>query len=176
MTPPASPAARPPGFARADSGVAATEFALLLPVLLLLAGGILALGFTIDLRMRLTAAVSEAAHLASAEAALANAEGFSRLRDTLNECLHARLGEAASVAVRLNAAADTSRAGRYFCLAADEASWRDAGSTPAPCPDGSPAGRFVTIAVDLPMPPFLATLAGSLLADRMADQATVRVE
>ncbi|MDE2580281.1 MAG: pilus assembly protein [Rhodospirillales bacterium] len=154
---------RPGGSRRAlraeRRAVAAVEFALILPVLLLLFGGGADLGFTVWARGALAGAVSQGAYYA-----------FLKGPSVQPSAVQTMVQSATS----LSGVTATAAAPGTYCAAGDPVALTATPST-TKCADGTYPGTYMTISATYAMAPMLPAFTG-LGTSRLKETVTVRLQ
>jgi Flp pilus assembly protein TadG len=151
-------------FAEDRSGIAAIEFALVLPVVALIVAASVDFGAILFTKFKLDESVSSAANYAMVNAGSVNSTGALSLATTLanlvassrgsgwaNSSVQVNAGQSAAVT---NAALTTSGAGSQadscYCPTGSAASvtWGSAQTCGASCPGGGFAGKFVQLSAN----------------------------
>lgn len=148
---------RRPGFLRADGGASAVEFALLVPIMLLLLGVMLDFGFNLIMRFSVTQAVSMSSNYAVVNGTGVSASGGAALAQSLATLVPAEMDVAITVnngpaLSRTSGTAATSgtasSADKCYCpsLAGAAVNWGSAVTCGSACATGGGfAGKYVAI-------------------------------
>ena len=152
----------PATIARSTSGSAAVEFAMVVPIFLMLLVGVIDLGGALFVRFRLDAAASSTASYALTKAAEVNAATGNNLAETLAKVARNDAGiNAASVVVTVNngpvatasgsgavaSSGTPAPADQCYCPQAAAFSWGAAATCKAACSGGGIAGKFVRVVI-----------------------------
>ncbi len=127
-------------------GVALIEFALLLPLLLVLTAIVVDLGFCYNARLNTLRGVTAGALYAFENGGTVTAATAPQLRTAIAGIVTDGAGSAMpTVAILINNDAGTATAGDYYCPAGQPVVWRSVGSASIACGDGTMAAKYVTI-------------------------------
>ncbi len=173
------------------AGVAAVEFALILPVFGLLLAGVVDLGNVLYTRFRLDSAVSAAADYVEVHAASVSSTGGAALASNAATIVQSSQGANwANASVVINngptatinngtssSGGTATNADSCYCptYTAGATSWGAAVTCGSACGAGSSAGKFVTITASRTYTPVFSTY-GIVQAGAISTSATVRTQ
>ncbi|WP_417307461.1 TadE/TadG family type IV pilus assembly protein [Devosia sp.] len=152
----------------AESGASAVEFALLVPVMLLILVAILDFGSNILMRLSLTQSLSSATNYALVSSDDVSASGGEALAGRIGSLVPVDKDVQISINngpsyTRSSGVASTggvtNNADKCWCPTgtAETLNWGSATSCGAACPDGSPAGKYVVITTSQVYTPIFLT-------------------
>lgn len=177
--------------ARDQRGVAAIEFALIVPVMLLIMAGMIDIGASLYTRFQLTAAVAAAANSALVQAASVNstsgpglagslatiastAQGASVVSSTVT-VNNGPIGTASNGSSRVGGTATGADACYCPSGAAPVIAWGLAKTCAAACPGGGYAGKFVVVTASRPFQPLFLSF-GIVSAGTVTISSIVQVQ
>ena len=162
-------------FGRDSSAVAAIEFALMSPLLILVTLGMVDLAFAFYAQLRANSALSAAAHHAFASHDNVTAGTVPTYLSRIELVLSSRLP--ASINARLqvlyNGSNTAANSANYYCLTGTPATLSSTGASISNCGGDVLSGRYVTIKLDGDALSFFST--GSVLAGQFSLSETVHV-
>lgn len=170
----------------AQDGASAVEFALLVPVMLLILVAILDLGSNILLRLSLTQSLSSATNYALVSADSVSASAGAALAGRIGTLVPAEKDVTISInngpsytrtAGSVSTGGTASNADKCWCPTgtAEAVNWGSATSCGAACADGSRAGKYVVIATSQTYTPIFTTY-GLVPAGPVVSHAMVQVK
>lgn len=145
---------------RSRRGVAALEFALTMPVLLILLGGLTDFGFALWDKAKLADAVAIGAQYAYLNA------GSTTLQQSVQTLVSTASGISSST-LSVTATAPAS-----YCLAGTPPALA---SSTMPCTDGTAPGKYMTITASYPYPAILPAYS-MLVGKTLTESTTVRIQ
>lgn len=136
-------------FASARDGIAAVEFALLAPVLLLLMMASLGFGYAFFLKLRVIDATSAAAIYAFQNGSTLDAGNLAAFLAKVNAVVVdvSGLTPAPVVSVLVNNAPDAGALDGFYCASGKPAAWSSTGTTVRSCGGNVLSAKFITITV-----------------------------
>lgn len=162
------------GSRRRNAGVAAVEFGLLAPVLVMVFAGTVTVGNAVATQTRLDGAVAAGINYAIINASNVNSTGGTTLASTIASLVsNSAGGTAATVTVVVNNGPSATTSGGtpttsgtaayadlYYCLTGSPGSWSwgtGTATSGGSCTGGGTYGKFVTISASYGFTPFFAT-------------------
>jgi len=127
-------------------GLALLEFALVLPLLLVLTAIVVDLGFCYNARLNTLRGVTAGALYAFENGGGVTVATAPQLRAAISAIVVDASGSRVpTVTVMVNNVAGSSAADDFYCTSGRPTTWRSVGPSPIPCSDGTMAAKFVTI-------------------------------
>lgn len=127
-------------------GLALLEFALVLPVLLVLIAIVIDLGFCYNARLNALRGITAGALYAFENGGSVTPATAPQLRTTVAAIVTQAAGnQPPEVTVMVNNVAGANAAGDYYCTSGKPTVWRSVGPTRVGCDDDTMAAKFVTI-------------------------------
>lgn len=162
---------RPQGFLRAESGVAALEFALVAPFLVMVLVGIVDLTLVIHGRMELAQVLTSGAQYAFMQGQSGTETGSALTTDVQNFVTTTTPETLSNLTVSYNGGNSVSSC---YCVAGASPTYT-AATCQSVCSDGSTAGKFVTISATISPTPFFA-VDQYLMPGLVSSSVTVRLQ
>ncbi|WP_019904580.1 TadE/TadG family type IV pilus assembly protein [Methylobacterium sp. 77] len=163
---------------RARDGLAAVEFALIMPVFLLITVAIVDIGHAFYMKLRIVNATTAAALYAqmNGQSLTSSTLGAFLSRVQAVAVASADLPEPPVVTVLFNNASDAANLNGFYCLSGFPAVWTGTGSASGTCGGSVSSGKFVTITISASTSTLLVsdTILGPTFAT--SDLAIVRVQ
>jgi len=166
-------------FVSAEGGVAAIEFAVLAPVLLLLVGLLIDFGHGFNTQLRLATALHAGAQYAISNGAAVTAQSAPAFLDNVRTVVTgaASFSSVPTVTAKFNNAAGGGNAGNYYCVrGSGGTSWVSTGKASGSCGGNLSSGKFVTITATAPVSYFFLPSSIAKRIALLSDTVIVRVQ
>jgi Flp pilus assembly protein TadG len=130
-------------------GIAAVEFALLLPVLSAFLIFVADFGLAFNVKLKLLSAIAAGAQYAQTNGSSLTTSNFAAFSTAVTTVIQGVAGSSTDITVttKINNSTDGSNAGSYYCVSGSSPTWTTAASSSTTCGTDLTAGRFVTITV-----------------------------
>lgn len=160
------------------SGVAAVEFALIIPLFLFLFGWTTDVALAFRQSLRISSAVSAASYYAFINGQSLDSSTASAFIDKTKDIVAQSIvnSDNLTISVLINNNADTSYASEYFCASSDLALMTTTGLMSTACGGGLMSGKFVTISVNGLLTPLFPSLNLFSSAFSVNQKVIVRVK
>jgi Flp pilus assembly protein TadG len=134
------------GLDRDERGLALLEFALLLPLLLLLLAIVIDLCFCYNARLNTLRGITAGALYAFEKGGTVTSANAEQLRTTIADIVRQGAGSTPpTVTVLVNNVAGASAADSFYCTSGSPTQWRASGPTSTACGDQTMSAKFITI-------------------------------